>query len=441
MSILTIFNELNESNSSLHKLSVLKKHQNNELLKRVLKMTYDKVEYTYGISLQNVLKYGICSIQQGDFIQALDDLENEFNTRKCTGHAALERALSWIETLSDEESEVFQRIINRDIKCNVGRTQMNKVWPGLITKVVYMRCGVFSDKTKKKIQFPAILQLKADGTYREFTVNNGEVTASSRSGEPYDYPLHFNSMKHFPDGVYTGELTVQGITDRAEGNGLINSSTPPHDKIVFDVWDYISLEEYKNAGSKIKNKTPYNVRFSELELILEHTQSSNIKCIESHTVRNIQEALEQTSKWMQQGLEGGVLKNSKAVFKDGTSTEQLKLKIQIDAEVRIVGFKDGKLGTKRASKVGSIMFENDEGTIKGQCSGFNDKELNDMTDNPEKYLNKIMTVQFNDLTKARGHDFYALSHPRFIEIRNDKSTTNNLQEVQDLREMAICLGE
>jgi hypothetical protein len=52
-----------------------------------------------------------------------------------------------------------------------------------------------------------------------------------------------------------------------------------------------------------------------------------------------------------------------------------------------------------------------------------------------------MTVQFNDLTKAEGNDYYALSHPRYIEIRNDKDETDTLEKVLSLREMAMELGE
>jgi hypothetical protein len=48
-------------------------------------------------------------------------------------------------------------------------------------------------------------------------------------------------------------------------------------------------------------------------------------------------------------------------------------------------------------------------------------------------------VQFNDLTKAEGNDYYALSHPRFIEIRSDKDETDTLEKVQMLREMAMDL--
>ncbi len=55
MSILEIIEELNLENGTKYKESVLVKHKNNELFKRVLKMTYDKVIYTYGVTMKNIV--------------------------------------------------------------------------------------------------------------------------------------------------------------------------------------------------------------------------------------------------------------------------------------------------------------------------------------------------------------------------------------------------
>ena len=164
-----------------------------------------------------------------------------------------------------------------------------------------------------------------------------------------------------------------------------------------------------------------------------------IEIIPFFYVTNLQEALQQTSEWMSEGYEGAILKDWDMVFKDGTSKQQLKLKLEISAEMRIVGFHEGTKGTKREGKVGSIIFENDEGTIKGRTSGFDDKQLDWFTEHQEELIGNIIEVQFNDLSKANGSDTYALSHPRFIEFRNDKDETDTLEKVFKLREMAMEL--
>lgn len=441
MSIHQILAELNENNSTNHKLEVLKKYKDDKLLKRVLELTYDKVRYTYGVSLEQIEKFKPETVEIPINLEfAMASLVHELSTRERTGHAALQLAANLIGNLGEEDAGVLKKIINRDLRINVGKTQINKVFKGLITKPVYMRCDVFGKKTAKNISFPALVQLKADGTYREFSVDNGQVNARSRSGEEYEYPVIAKTLAGFPDGVYVGELTVNGIHDRAQGNGLINSDNPPHDDIILETWDYITHEEYQQAGWKDRKnpcKTRYYDRFKKLLDIVK--SSDNVKIIPFEWVPSLEIALSRCSHWMDQGYEGAILKDYDGVFKDGTSKHQLKLKLEIDAEMRITGFTEGRPGTKREETFGAMTFENDEGTIKGQTSGFSDAQLEDFNSRREELIGKVITVQFNDLSKAKGHDYYALSHPRFIEIREDKDETDTLDKVFKLREMAINL--
>lgn len=436
MEFIEIINKLNESNSSKYKLDVLTQFKNDATLRRVLKLTYDRVAYNFWI--RKIPSYTPGPVMLS-ILDGLNFLENILAKRVVTGNEAIGQLSSLLASLPLNDATVIERIIGRDLKINVGRTSINKVFKDLITKPVYMRCDVYSDKTAKNITFPAISQLKADGTYREFNVANGTVESRSRSGETYDYPLINECLSTFPDGIYCGELLVEGIADRGEGNGLINSDAPPHDKIYLQTWDFVTHEEYMNAANRVPNKTPYAKRFTQLKA--NGTFSKRVQLIESHEVANLSEALQLTSQWMTDGYEGSILKDTNGVFRDGTSKHQLKLKIKIDCEMRIVGYKPGTAGTKREGKVGGILFENDEGTIKGSTSGFDDKTLDMITENQDKFLRMIMTVQFNDLTKARGNDYYALSHPRFVEIRYDKNETDTLEKVMALRDMAMQLSK
>lgn len=451
--IIDIINELNMSNGSNYKLDVLKKYKNNELLKRILQMTDDRVKYTYGLSVKHwnkgdakdavfvepaVVKYKLEDV--------LDFMSNDLATRKVTGNKAIETMHDFLLGLSLDDTIVATRVLNRDLRINMGRTQINKVCPGLIQKPMYMRCGIYSKDTAKKINPKgAFVQLKADGTYREFTVENGVVTSTSRSGESYDYPLLNETMSTYPDGHYFGELTVMRdgvVLDRATGNGLINSLEPPHENIVLDTWDYVTLEEYTDASNKVKCKTPYWKRLEKLKQIVSEisAEGSNVRVIETHEVNSIREALEHCNRWMEMGLEGAILKDRDAVFRDGTNPQQLKLKLEIDIEVRLTGFQEGTIGTAREKTFGAILFETDDGKIKGRCSGFTDEQLVDFNSRREEMIGKIFTVQFNDLTKGRNNEHYALSHPRFIEIRDDKTETDTLESALELKKMAMELS-
>jgi hypothetical protein len=299
-----------------------------------------------------------------------------------------------------------------------------------------MRCGIFGPKTAKDIKFPAFIQLKADGTYREASVSGGKVEFVSRSGESYVYPVLESYLAQSPDGYYVGELLVRGSPNRAESNGLINSDNPPHDIIDFFVWDYITPEEYANAHNKVANKTKYKDRLKKLKELVTEMNSPNIHVIENHEVKSIDEALEWTSKWMDQDLEGGVLKDQDGIFKNGTSKHQLKLKLELDIEVRITGFQEGTPGTAREKTFGAVLFETDDGKIKGRTSGFSDEQLQDFNSRREEMIGKVVTVRCNDLTRGRANEHYALSHPRFIEVRDDKNETDTLERALETKDMA-----
>ena len=67
------------------------------------------------------------------------------------------------------------------------------------------------------------------------------------------------------------------------------------------------------------------------------------------------------------------------------------------------------------------------------------KELEEFSKNKDSLIGKIISVEFNDVTKAENNEYYALSHPAFIEIRNDKNETDDLKKVIQLRDMAKML--
>ena len=50
-----------------------------------------------------------------------------------------------------------------------------------------------------------------------------------------------------------------------------------------------------------------------------------------------------------------------------------------------------------------------------------------------------ISVKFNDLMKRETNDYNSLSHPRFIELRNDKDETDTLSRIMDNRDMAMML--
>ena len=477
MTINQILKEMNESNSSNYKLDILKKYSDNELLKRVLKMTYDKVQYTFGVTMKNVRAGSSENTQTLDW--ALDILENKINTREVTGNAAISTVENILEQLSESDRSVFERILGRDLKINCGRTQINKIFKDLITKQLYCRCDIYGKKTAKNINFVngAIIEKKSDGTFKETSVSE-TVDIVSRSGEQYIMKKFESIFSEAPKGVYIGEMTVElddklyekimpamwkknpkkakeieekynrgwKILDRSTGNGLINSDDIPEDNITYELWDFIPFEEYKIASTKDKKnkcKMVYSERFKLLKENVNLINNSQVQVIEHYVVYDLKEALSYVTNWMNLGYEGGVLKDWSMIFEDGTSKHQLKLKLEIELDLRIIEFVEGNKGSKNEEYFSAIVIGNDEGTIRTQIgvTTMTEDTRNWFHENRENVIGEIMEVLCNDITIGAGKEQYALSHGRYVQMRTgEKTETDTLERAFQAKEMAMLLG-
>ena len=258
-------------------------------------------------------------------------------------------------------------------------------------------------------------------------VKDGKVSFVSRQGKEYEYPHLEKDVLNteLPDGYYLGEFTIGDAfhaMNRFEGNGILNRKDCPEDDIHFTVWDYLSLKNYENCLE------PYKFRIVKLQA-LQFWFPDWMSVVDSHIAQNMSDIIKYNSQYMNQGLEGSVIKLIDYVFKNGTSHQQFKLKLKVDADVRITGTTKGE--GKYSNTIGAITFSTDDNLVMGKVSGMTDALRRDIGNNPSKYIGKIMSVEFNDLTPENN-----LSHPRFKEIREDKSETDTLERIIQMRNMA-----
>lgn len=420
--MIDIIKEVKACKGSKAKLNLLAEHKDNELLKLVLQMAYDKTRFKWGMTLKQVLKAPSHKLEDMGLVKAVAWMTNSLGVT-VKGNPALEAMHSILDSVTQDEAEILRGIISRDLHLGVSTKSLNKAIPGLIHTVEYMRCDVF--KPNHKVKFPAYLQVKMDGTWRELRVYPEGVKIYTRQGYGDPNPVLEELFKDCPEGRYIGELTIPGLT-RVQANGEINSDNPPYGKIHFTLWDYVTdrPDAYHNRLTALKRYIP---------------SSELVSVVKTERVYNNEEVLALTRKWMQEGEEGAVLKDVNLGFKNGTSNKQLKIKQIIELDVRCTGFTEGKLDTVREGKVGAITFKTDDNMIGGQTSGFDAALLEDLTANKDKYIGKVMVVQCNGLQQAEDSDTWHLMHPRFIEFRDDKTETDTLGRAQQLLQMTWSL--
>jgi hypothetical protein len=255
--------------------------------------------------------------------------------------------------------------------------------------------------------------------------------------------------------VLNGELTMDGVP-RYESNGIIASlidinkkqedrgsiSTQKKidafekkhglkykealDKIRFTVWDTISIDEYYDNISTV----PYTKRFENLKELISGLKM--VSLIESKVVKTYEEAIEHFQEMLNRGEEGTILKSVSGTWKDGKPKWQIKMKLEMDIDLKIVGFNYGT--GKNSELISSLNCETSDGKLKTRPTGITEDDMNYITKNQKKLLGTIVEVKCSGLSKDSAGN-YSLLHPVFKILRDDKKVANSLTEVMGIEKM------
>lgn len=364
---------------------------------------------------------------------------NELASRKTTGTAACNLLTRLSESLSLDDSEVLYRIIQRDLKCGVSHSTINKVFPGTIYVPPYMRCSSLSQKTLSNIRFPCYSQTKEDGQYVDIIVTDNTVKYRSRNATTYH---NFNSpevdsllVSECEEQVLMGEVLVIDefgkYLSRKEGNGYLNSDDVDPKRLVYVVWDTVSYSEYTNRVSNTK----YMHRYQILKDMVNRLNSKHIKLVETKICNSVDDIVEAFKDAVSIGKEGTVIKDFAGKWKDHTSPYQVKCKIEFEVELEITGINEGT--NSNEGKLGAFTCQSSDGkVIVNVGTGFKDSERVKYFD--EKLIGKIVTVRANDIVQDKTDlSVYSLFLPRFIEIRSDKTEADDLKRIIEQKESFV----
>lgn len=214
MSIKKIFDEINAVSGDKDKMAVLAKHKDNELLKRVLYLCKSKRVKFY---IKQVPEQGVKNMKFNDLAFAVSELSHLSN-REVTGDDARRFLKGLLESLSEDDAYIIERIIDKDPKIGMGTTFINKVYkmpntPELIEDTPYMGAISFDEKKARDIFKDGkmgLSQIKMDGRYCNAIIRHGEVELESRSGEStiVTGAKFLEELGGFQDCVLNGELTM-----------------------------------------------------------------------------------------------------------------------------------------------------------------------------------------------------------------------------------------
>ena len=425
--ILSILNEIAATPSRNEKEAILRREQNNELLKSVFSAAYNPFINYYIKQIPSVNEY-----IGGHSLERAITLLNSFSSRKYTGNAAITELAAILSLCGEDDATVIERIIQRDLRCGCSESTPNKIWPGIVP--TFDVC--LAHKDISNIKFPCYGQTKFDGLRCHLSLVNGKAVALSRNGKTIELLGVLDNDIGFliKEGqTLDGELLCVKdgkILDRKTGNGIGNKavkgtiSKEEAEMIRFCTWDIVDTT----------SSIPYNKRIEGLLDALppyyEETSGrktgpaylNKIWVAETTIINNIEESQAFFEAKLAEGQEGAMMKNMDFKWEPKRVKGVGKMKAEEVKEMRIVDLVEGT--GKYKGMLGKFICQSEDGLIEtGVGSGLSDEERIEYFSSD--MIGRVISVCYNQKIQSKNNPKASLFLPRFVELREDKDIADN----------------
>jgi DNA ligase 1 len=423
--------------------------------KRVAIAAYD-VGTTYGIADKTLAGIHVAGSAPGrDFDDGTWALLDGLARRVITGHEAVNAISTQLQELNVQSSGLLRQILLQDLRAGFTDTMINKVAPGSIAEYPYMRCSLPDKSNMDKWDWSkgVISQEKADGMFCNANCDaQGYVWLTTRQGSPFPREamgvlIGYMETLLQRDTQTHGELLVfrdGAILPREVGNGILNKvlkggELEPGCVVRFFAWDNIPLAAVKPKG---KDERPYKLRLATL---LNHLckqipdgdarLAAPVRVIDTRIVRSLADAKAHARELQRQDKEGTIVSNPDAPWRDGTSKDKVKLKVEADCELIVIAKTEGK--GKNADTFGALTCRSACGLLQVDVPVPDPKDRKALHEDPTT-IGSIITTRFNDIMEpTKEGALHSLFLPRFTERRLDKSEADSLARIREAFKAAV----
>jgi len=435
---------LNESDSRLHKESVLDKTLTAAKLGSV------SAQISLGLTKACYNPMVTWGVKQVPSTVGIVDAQNpwtEFNTmltdlhlRKLTGNAARDA----IDTMSgrfdsDEWNSFCAAVLRKDLRAGISEKTVNKVCRGTEWEIPVFSCQLATDSTGNPeiLRGKKRLEPKLDGVrvLMLCSVTDDGAAASaisySRNGKVFENFSHVeNSVLQIIDKmagisghtsfILDGEMIGQSFQELMKQ--ARRKSDVKSDDTVFHVFDFIPLEDFSRGH--------WNTQQYKRVAILEKFRSlfdsvSNITLVPYLNVDlDTAEGQDVYHRYCQDmisaGLEGVMIKALDAPYECKRNKFWGKMKPVYDYDLIVIAIEEGT--GKNVGRMGALVCE---GTDDGKFiqvnvgSGFTDEQRDDYWKNQKSVIGQTAVIMADAITKNQDEN-YSLRFPRFKSFRDDK---------------------
>ena len=403
------FNTLQNIRGTNAKMDFVRQKLSDKTIAKLLEMTFNPYVSFNVVKVPKTKKTELLSPQDAwnNFIRIARICAN----REKTGNAAIELMQETFKQSSELQEKWMRKILKKNLAIGVSTKTINKVQPNLIPTFEVSLAQKFE---RKRMSDWVYIEPKLDGIRCLAIVENGEAKLFTRQGKlvtNFDDTVG-KELLSLDDGCYDGEIMSTDFTE------LMRQVYRKEDKNISDVYfaifDYLTLEEWKEKKGKNTLKDRKNILNKKIS---KSHAKENLKYIKQ--VRYEPELLpsnkalkESHDRWVAQGYEGIMIKDTDAVYHFKRDWSVMKYKVFFDADCEIIALQEGT--GKHSGKLGSFLVDY-KGTQVNVGSGLTDTIREQIWEDPNSHIGRIIEVRYQEETPDGS-----LRFPTFVCFRNDK---------------------
>ena len=338
-------------------------------------------------------KYHVTKVKKGDGVNQFDNLTwevlKQLSQRKLSGNEAKLLVNHFTEEMTPRSSELFRRILNKDLRMGMGAKSINKVFPRLIPIHDVMLAKLFDIS---RLKFPCFGSPKIDGVRAKFK----DGIFYSRNGHPYIGLRHLTQQLKGITEELDGELTVPGVSFQI-GSGWIRSYDPTPDA-TFNIFELPTIK----------------AQFIDRLIMINdlHLVGDNILEVTHKVLKNKDEVAEFYQICRNMGYEGAVIKPYDYIYKGTRSYNWMKMKNIETVDLIVDDLYEGK--GKYENQMGGAIVEF-RGKPNKVGGGWSDNQRKAFWESPTALIGKTIEIFYMEETDEGN-----MRHARFINFRKDK---------------------
>lgn len=418
--IIKIIEKLRETKSINDKIQLLKDNKDLNKLKKVLYYTYaDNLQYGFSEKkLRELLSNN--KTHYKDVCPSEFDLLDKLSTSNIND-SLRDLTIAFLSTITEEERELYIRVLTKDLRCNISAKSINKAIPKLIpTWEIQQGMGISKVKLKKDEWIA--LSLKLNGI-RSTRFKGDFKSRQNKIQEGLNHIQNeLNQIEWLSDFVIDGEM-VRNNKDNIPDNenfrlttSMMNSKSADKSEIIYTIFDLIPTEELIKGESLLGFKdrlTDYLDRLKEDIIRLDLKSITVAPTYYTGTDHSkIEELLTEIDG---QGYEGLMcLRNMP--YKCKRHNGILKCKVFETSDCKIIGYEEGDGRLK--GTLGSFVIDY-KGNSVNVGSGYSDIQREEFWNNRDNYIGRILEVKYKEESKDKTTGLTSLQFPTFVCIRED----------------------